>query len=226
MPRGKSFTLQDVVLEVPRLLLTPKIEAALTEGRYEGQEAAALNAHLSLGDRVLELGSGLGYLAVHAALVVGPEAVTTVEANPDLIPVIKANLAANLMTGVTVLHGAALDTPPPNGICRFFLTPAFWASSTEAAGNPRAREISVAAFGLGDLLTETQATVLLADVEGAETELFFAPLPDALRLIILELHPNKFDADAIRQIFDRLSGQGFGYCPKASRGRIVCFQKV
>ncbi|GGE39957.1 FkbM family methyltransferase [Actibacterium pelagium] len=226
MSRGLSFKLQGVALEIPKALLTPKIEAALSEGRYEGQEAAALKAHLVAEDRVLELGTGLGYLAVQAARIVGPEAVTTVEPNPELIPVIKANLEANQMQGVTVLNGAVLDSPVPGGTCQFFLTPAFWAASLDAAENPKAREITVTAYGLGSLLAETLATVLLADVEGAETEFFHAPLPDTLRLIILELHPNKYDPDALRQIFDRLSGQGFGYCPKASRGQIVCFQKV
>ncbi len=175
---------------------------------------------------MLELGTGLGYLAIQAARIVGPRAVYTVEANPDLIPVITDNLQANSVGGVTVLNGAVMEVPPADGLCRFFLTSAFWASSLHKGANPRAREVTVPALGLKALLEQSKATVLVADVEGAEKDFFQNPLPDDLRLIILELHPKRCGSDGVRQIFDRLSAQGFGYCPRGSRGQIVCFQKV
>ncbi|MBY0397947.1 MAG: FkbM family methyltransferase, partial [Thermoleophilia bacterium] len=70
-------------------IVTPKIERPMRRGRYEGGEAKALRKVLRPGDRVLELGAGVGLLSTISAMVKGVERVTAVEANPGLIPLIR-----------------------------------------------------------------------------------------------------------------------------------------
>jgi hypothetical protein len=64
-------------------IITPNIERPMRNNRYEGGEAAALRRILRAGDRVLELGAGIGLLSTLSAMVAGVERIVAVEANPD-----------------------------------------------------------------------------------------------------------------------------------------------
>ncbi|MGG7567769.1 glycosyltransferase family 2 protein [Rhodovulum sp. DZ06] len=89
----------------PRIV-TRRIEKALRKGRYEKGERRALAALLRPGDRVLELGGGLGLVSAMAALQDGVERVVVVEANPDLLPVIARTHRLNGVATAEIVHGA------------------------------------------------------------------------------------------------------------------------
>jgi protein-L-isoaspartate O-methyltransferase len=101
-----EYEIDGLRLEVPEAVLNDRIHAKLASGGYEAHEAQAAAMRLKPRHRVLELGAGIGYIASVCARVVGPENVTTVEANPVMLPVIRANLARNGFGAVTLLHGA------------------------------------------------------------------------------------------------------------------------
>ena len=61
-------------------IITPKIERPMRNSRYEGGECATLRRVLRPGDRVLELGAGVGLISTVAAQVPGVERVVSVEA--------------------------------------------------------------------------------------------------------------------------------------------------
>jgi hypothetical protein len=77
---------------------SPVILEAIQAGKYERQEHALLAALLRDDDRVLELGTGAGFLATYCAQRLGSSQVTTVEADPEMAPVIEATLAENLVS--------------------------------------------------------------------------------------------------------------------------------
>ncbi|MCC6008102.1 MAG: FkbM family methyltransferase, partial [Rhodobacteraceae bacterium] len=162
------FTVDGVRMDIPERMLVPNLRAALEEARYEGQERRALRAHLRPGDRVLELGAGAGLLAVLAARVVGAEAVTAVEANPEMLDIIRATLRENGAPGVRLLHGAVVPDEAAGGAVEFHVHPGFW--SAALAPNPRlkARRHAVPALGFRALLDEADANVLVCDIEGGE----------------------------------------------------------
>jgi protein-L-isoaspartate O-methyltransferase len=66
----------------------------LRDGSYEADEANAAERCVKEGFRVLELGAGIGYVTAICARRTAPENVLAVEANPALIPVIRATLRA------------------------------------------------------------------------------------------------------------------------------------
>lgn len=210
-------------MNVPGRLLSPALNAAMTEGRYEHLEARALQRHLRPDDRVLELGAGCGFLSILAALVVGPEGVVAVEANPDLPDVIARNAAQNGVAGIDIRHGAVVAGKASTQ--SFFLRGAFWAGSTDER-HVKDVEVTVPALGFGTLCREMRPTIIVADLEGGERHLFDEGVIDSVRVIVMELHENRYGQDGIRALFDRLSEAGFAYDPNGSRGKVVVFRRA
>lgn len=217
-----SWTIDGLSLTLPEAMLTPGIARMCDKGWYETEERRALAAHLAPGDRLLELGGGAGFLACVAARALGAARVVTVEANPAMLPVIRANLAANGQEAVRLVHAAAVA----DGCCEMELhvPAAFWAASLEDA--PGTRAVTVPARPAEALIADHDPTVLVVDVEGAEAGFFAHPLPGTLRLIVVELHPPRYPRAAIRDLFARLGARGFAYEPKGSSGAVVCFHRL
>lgn len=220
------FKLDDITLDIPDAVLGENVRRALEKGQFEHAEARALRRHFTAQDRLLELGSGTGYLGSIAAKIAGPGAVTGVEALPAMVDVARANFARNGAAGVTLHWGAAVPDDYPGDHVGFDARPEFWASSLlPALGKRKAITVDVPALRIGALLRDSRATVLCCDIEGGELALFDAPLPAVLRLIIMEIHPNVYGIAGTRRIFDALSAQGFAYYPYGSMAAVVVFAR-
>lgn len=220
-----EFVVRGIRLDIPDSALSPPLRDALSSERYEANETRAVQRHLTPKDRVLELGAGCGYLAAVAAQVTGADRVVAVEPNPEMGPVIVRTMELNGLSPVTVLPAAAVPGAG-GGTVPFFVRRAFWAASLDERGVPRERRIEVPARGLDGLLEEHGPSVLIVDTEGSERDLFATPLPQNLRLIIVELHPSRYGPAGVKHVFDALSASGFAYCPPGSQGDVVVFERV
>ena len=220
-----TFKLGQTTLRISKEHLSRSLAQKLRRGQYEKQEAKALELHLSVGDRVLEIGSGVGFMAVLAAKIVGADNVVTVEANPALLGDIQNNLHINKAENVTVLHYAVVAAPEQSYV-GFFVGDEFWSGSISEQEGVAAKPVAVPAIGFDKLLARYPAEVLVCDSEGAEQGYFKNPLPEALHTIVLEIHPKLYSPKEIKAIFDRLSSSGFGYSPLGSNGQVVCFKRV
>ena len=99
-----DYEVDGIKLSVPGKLLNDRIAGKLVSGGYEAHEARAVQMRVKPGQRVLELGAGLGYVSSVCARLTGPQNVTSVEANPVMVPVVQDNLDRNGYGAVTVLH--------------------------------------------------------------------------------------------------------------------------
>jgi len=221
-----EFEIEGLRLEVPDTHLNGRIRAKLASGSYEGQEARAALMRLREGQRVLELGAGIGFIACLCARVAGPGNVTTVEANPTLLPVIEGNLARNGFGAVTVLHGAVGGMEGGDAPLAFDAARSFWAGHIADEASAEERVVDVPQLGLRDLMARVRPSILLMDIEGAEAHLFDAPWPAHVRHVMMELHPGRYPDTVIRRIVDCMSASGLTYDPGPSRGRILCFRRV
>lgn len=187
-------------------LITPRIEGPLRSGRYERGERRQLEALLGPDDRVLDLGAGLGLVAVAAARRLDNGAVLSVEAQPDLLPVIRETWALNAVVGAEIRHGvvAAEDGPPAN----FFVRDDFWASSFEADSRPYRQVVEVPRVALADLIAEFRPTVISCDIEGAERGLFDNVDLSGVRAMVLETHPKVYGEAARDELIADLAESG------------------
>jgi len=223
------FLINDYIVHIPNHQMNDAIRNSMEGGRYEGYETVAVKQHIEVDDRVLELGSGVGYIAMQVASRIGGENLLTVEANPKMVPVVEKNLAANLIEGVTVINAAVVPDSFTGDHVTFHMTAAFWASSIDPTMVKKwksTKSIDVPAVKIGELMQEHEPTVVIMDIEGGEQGLFDSPWPDHVRLLVIELHPQVYPDTVIKQIFDQMSATGFTYCPKGSRGKVVVFKRV
>lgn len=96
----------------PTVVLDP--ESAFGSGEHGSTRAALtlLERHLRAGDRVLDLGSGSGILAI-AAVKLGAAGAVGIEHDPEATPVARRNAERNRVTGaVDFLEGDAGDLAP------------------------------------------------------------------------------------------------------------------
>ena len=221
-----EYELNGVKLDVPEALLNKRIADKLERGRYEGHEAQAALMRVRGDTRVLELGSGLGYIASLCAAIAGPQNVTTVEANPDMLPVVRDNLARNGFGDVTVLHGAVTGQANEEETIAFERTPAFWGASIATDQSRRGTIVEVPLLRLSDLLDRYRPHVVIMDIEGAEATMFDSPWPAHVRSVMMELHPGRYPDTTIKKIIDCLSASGLTYDPGPSRGRILGFRRL
>jgi len=222
-----EYEVNGVQLTLPDAMMTDRIKAKLASGGYEAHEARAALMRLRAGQRVLELGAGLGYIATLCSGITGPENVVTVEANPHMLPVIRANLARNDAAAVTLLHGAVTGQADEDADTIGFQTgSAFWGAHIATADTRPDAVVDVPRLVLGDLLARYRPHVVIMDIEGAEEHLFDAPWPAHVRSVMMELHPSRYSDKVIKRIVDCLSASGMTYDPGPSRGRILCMRRL
>ncbi|MCU0908049.1 MAG: FkbM family methyltransferase [Rhodobacteraceae bacterium] len=217
--RGLRFPLDRTILRL-------QTRRNLRAGTYEAKETAAVLATVTPGDRVLELGAGIGYMSALMARHIGPAAITCVEANPRLIPYIARVHALSGVTGIRVLHGmlgAAAGTAP------FYVRTDFIGASADdftgrGKDTPSTRH-DVPVLAAADVLADLRPTVLVCDIEGAEATVL--PLMDlsGLRAAILELHPQWVGAAGIAAVFAAMARAGLHYFPRTSQGKVVTFRR-
>jgi protein-L-isoaspartate O-methyltransferase len=78
----------------------PEIIAGLENGWYEGQERWLAKEILQPGDRVIEAGTAVGFVAMTAASIIGADNVLTFDANPEMVVDAQQNFHRNGLDGI------------------------------------------------------------------------------------------------------------------------------
>lgn len=184
--------------------LSARVLFEMRIGRYERRERRAILSALRDDDIVLELGVGLGLVTMLCARRLGDDRVFGFEANPRMRPFIEANFRRNGRRP----HVTYAVLGEVEGTRDFHLEPSFFGSSLRrrSAG---AETITVPMHAFAPVRIARRPTVLVADIEGGEVELFAHARLDGIRLVVMELHPHVVGQDAIDEVVARIRDQGF-----------------
>jgi len=207
-PYDEVIVSRDVRVPFVPAIVTPKIERPLRSGRYEKGERLALAEVLRPGDRVLELGAGIGLLSTVAARVEGIGKVVAVEANPALIPMIRETHRLNGVAGVVVENAVVAAAAEACGTMPFYLRADFWASSMEPRSRPYEAVVEVPFRPFAALLAEHDPTVIVCDIEGAELDLFDSADLSGVRAVAVELHPKVYGEEGRARVEGALASRG------------------
>jgi len=182
---------------------TPALRRALYSERYERGEARCVLLRVEPGDVVLEIGAGLGLLSTLCALRVGSERVTAYEANPALIPRIRATHSANGVAPQLVHAVLARNA----GEAELWVEGEFVASSLLRRSNSATR-VRVPQHAASEVIARVKPSCLIVDIEGGEVELLPAIDLRGVRKLILELHPDRIGETRAAMLVTWLTAQG------------------
>jgi FkbM family methyltransferase len=220
----KRFTVAGVKLEIDGSLLSPRTLAALRSGNYEDQESREVPGFLEEGDRILELGGGIGFISSVAARQRKAESIVVFEANPQLLPVIQHTHELNGVKATVV--NAVVVPKQTTPTLPFYLRNDFWASSLASKPWGYSRTIEVPTRTLAEVLAEHKPTLLIVDIEAGEIDLFDDVELPGVKKVYLELHQNVIGRAGMKKIFDFFSARDFHYDVWHSSHSVVLFSHV
>jgi FkbM family methyltransferase len=184
--------------------LSPLVRWRIAADRHTRSERRLIAEAIEPDDVVMELGGGIGLVAIFCAQRIGAERVHSYEANPALEPLIRRNYALNGVApniNFCMLGREAGETT-------FFVAASFQNSSslaTEAGMRP----VTVPVRPLNAELARIRPTFLVIDIEGGEIELLAYADLTGVRKIMLEVHTALLGAGPVNALRRRLRRQGF-----------------
>jgi FkbM family methyltransferase len=202
--------------------VSPVIWEALENETYEAKEARAVTRAVKPGDRVLELGSGLGIITSLIASIADVH-VWAFEANPATATLAKRVIEANNLNNVVLAQGIlTAGSPRP---FTFYVRRDLWMSSMDKDQGPFEYNIELSSSNIDEFIQVHAINVLVMDIEGAEHDLLQNADLTGIDRIFLELHDHLYGISGIRDITYSLAAKGFGYDPRGSHGPCVLFAK-
>ena len=213
-----------VVIPLEPEIITPAIHRAILAGRFETEEATQIPHIVRPGDRVLEIGAGIGFISTLISRQRRVSRVIAVEANPNLIDYMARLHACNRVRKVRRVN--AVLTNEARATATFYLRRDFWMGSLAPAPNPYVGTVEVPTLNLDRLLKDEGIDLIVCDVEGAETFLFHDADLSGVDRIFLEMHDHVTGLSGVRGLFATMAGHGFVYDPRHSQGSVVLFQRL
>lgn len=194
----------------PSPFLTETRIARINAGRYEREEIAGALDVVRPGDRVLELGAGLGIVGAVVAKNARPAAVLSFEANPELFPHIDALDRANGLAPIIERRNAVLISAPDRpSTLPFNLHNSFLGSSLVDNPARRSRTIDVPTEDFHAVVAAFRPDVLVIDIEGGEGDLLAHAILDGIRAVVIEFHPNIYGKNGMKACKRALRAAGF-----------------
>lgn len=221
------LTYEGLVISGRRTGMIEPILFQIYDQEYERPEITGLSRTIRPGDRILELGAGLGIISALAARAAGSQGrVLAYEANAALLDDTLAFFVANQITTVDLVNAVLVPeaNPAPR---RLHLAGSFAESSLLGAqGRDPQGEVAVKAECLSEVLASFRPDVLICDIEGAEAELLSALPPSTLRVAVVEMHPDRLSAAEIQSIHDAMAVQGLHPQTPGPGGTVVIYAKA
>jgi FkbM family methyltransferase len=213
---------EGVLIPYDPAIITPAIKHAIESGYFEAEEAAQLPHIVMPDDIVLDIGAGIGFISTLIAR--RAERVISVEANPDLLPFMAALHQMNGVKNATRLNVVLGDAEA--GTATFYQRADFWMGSLAKGPNPFKSKVKVPCMGLNALLENEKISLIVCDIEGAESFLFAQAELCCVDRVYLELHDHITGLKGVASVFAAMAKRGFAYDPRFSSGAIVLFRRI
>jgi FkbM family methyltransferase len=167
----------------------------VVRGQHTRHERAILRDELRLDDRLMELGGGIGTVAITASRIIGSENVLSFEANPTIEDLIRKNYALNDVSPTLKINLVGEEY----GTQTFYVNERFSRSSMiKPEGESRPVPVPVVPFA--EELARFKPTFLVVDIQGSEKDfLRYADL-SSIRSLLIEFHPSMIGFNEIAKL--------------------------
>jgi len=208
----KTVTLNGVRVGTARGALPASIRKFLYRGDYEEHERDLVEKALRPGDRVLEIGCGIGLVSLVATRVCGAGNVFSYEANPMMEETIRSNYRLNGWEPNLFMKAITAD----GRRLRFFRQKNVLSSSL-IDRDMGGEVIEVESVAINDAIAAHRPTAVVMDAEGAEEEILPVADLSGVRVLILELHPHIIGEEKVGELVKGLEERGFALRGKSHK---------
>ncbi len=218
-----KLKLDSIVVPLNATAELRQVRRRVYAGRYEDPERRSIKALVRADDSVLEIGAGVGIVSASIASLLGKGGrLTTYEANPNLERSIIAIAEANNFAYRPRIASVGRD----KGHIQFYVNDqTFESSSTHDRGRGIQSKISVPQHSLQEIFDEVHPTVLVIDIEGAESNVLSWTFPSTLRAICVEFHPHIVGDGEVTRLVKSLLNQDFNLLLDQSDERVFAFSR-
>jgi hypothetical protein len=108
----------------------------------------------------------------------------------------------------------------------FYQRQDFWMGSLAEGPNPYLSTVEVKGMELDHVIDQDNVSMIVCDIEGAESFLFAEAKLGSVDRVYLELHDHITGLKGVAAVFSSLAKLGFTYDPRHSSGAIVLFRRV
>ncbi len=223
-PEVEYIVCAGVRIPFDRSVITPNIEKAVRSGTFEAEEAAEIAAIVEPGDNVLEIGAGTGFISTLLSRQPNVGKVIAVEANPFLIAYMGRLHAENGVKNVERRN--VVLTNENVAEMTFYRRHDFWMGSLSSGPNPYLSVARVPTANFNKTLRDAAISLIVCDIEGAETDIFDGADLSGVDRVYLELHDHVTGLCGVRKLFRIMTEQGFAFDPRHSSGSIVLFRRT
>ncbi|MEO6394748.1 MAG: FkbM family methyltransferase [Devosia sp.] len=215
-----------ITIPIDRDVMSWRIRFELWRGAYETKEAGMLDRIIEAGERVLELGTGIGFVSTVIARNRNVERVISYEANPKLGPFIRRLAGENLGTdiGKIEFRNAVLFNNPSATHADFYVSKHFWGSSLVPIRNPLTIE-KVRIDDFAKVNAEFKPTLVVCDIEGGELNLFRDADLTGIQKVYLEVHPMVLGARGVAELYASFERLGFEKDRRLSTRWVMLFRR-
>lgn len=200
-----------------------RVRGRIKRSVYDQAMTTAAVAATRAGDRVLELGCGLGFVTAQMARAHELDAIRAYDGHAGVLAYAEAMLATNGVPDVELVHGVL---GPRKGKRIFHVRDPFMRSSLSDEADKTRYSETVPAENAKTVFHAFQPTALICDIEGAEVDLVKCAPLDGLDRAIVRLHPTRLGGQCVITIFQAFADAGLSYWPAVSAGPIVGFHKA
>ncbi len=178
--------------------------------KYEGEEVDGALQVVRPGDRVLELGAGIGLVGAVISLNCTPAKVLSFEANPSLIEHIRKLHALNgLSERMEVRNQVLLSTADAPESISFHIRKSYLGSSLMERAAPAATRVDVPTARYAQVKEQFRPDVLIMDIEGGELDFLRHASLEGVRAVVIEFHPGMYGVEGMRECKRILTEAGF-----------------
>lgn len=205
-PPPSQLNYHGVMIQLDRL--PAAMQQLVLSGRYESVEMSLLSALLLPSDDVLEIGSAMGFIGLFCLKVLKVNSLVSVEPNPTTLSYLRRNYEVNGMTP-SVIEAAIT---PSDGPVQFFVNELFWGDSLlQRPENANAKMITVQGITFNSIMQRVgrKFNTLIIDVEGAEQYLPMNSIPDYVKKVAIEIHPDVIGGRQAYHVVETLIRSGF-----------------
>lgn len=164
------------------------MKEVVVSGNYEHSEVMLLPGFVEPEDRILEIGSAIGFIGLYCRKIIGVKELVCVEPNPQTEKYLRHNYELN---GIEPnLISAAIA--PNDGPIELNVSDMFWCDSLHMRTDVSSgSSIMVDGITFESLLKRKgiDFNTLIIDIEGAEKFVSVDAIPNTVEKVLIEIHP-------------------------------------